>query len=83
MKKAFTIALIALLLVPASLVMAGGGQQQQAAVVRTGTGPSWTWDTTPVTLGLYMHEGWYTKQWNPDVNIRDRALFEATGVNLD
>ncbi len=83
MRKAFVIALTALLLVPASMVFAGGSQQQEAPVVRTGTGPSWTWDTSPVTLGLYMHEGWYTKQWNPELNIRDRALFEATGVNLD
>lgn len=47
------------------------------------SGPSWTWDTSPVELSLYMHESWYTKQWNPDENIRDAAIFEATGVNLD
>ena len=84
MRKSFAIALVALLAVPVFTVAAGGAQQtREAAVIREGTGPSWTWDTSPVELGLYMHEGWYTKQWNPQVNLRDRALFEATGVNLD
>ena len=30
-----------------------------------------------------MHEGWYTKRWNPEVNVRDAAILETTGVNLD
>ncbi|TVR61958.1 MAG: extracellular solute-binding protein [Spirochaetaceae bacterium] len=84
MKKLIALATIVLLLIPVFTVAAGGAKEKQtAAVVREGTGPSWTWDTSPVTLGLYMHEGWYTKQWNPSLNIRDKALFDATGVNLD
>ena len=84
MKKLIALATIALLLIPVFTVTAGGAKEKQtAAVVREGTGPSWTWDTEPVTLGLYMHEGWYTKRWNPEVNIRDKALLDATGVNLD
>ena len=83
MRHMFVAVCIALLVVPVIGVAAGGQAEPAAVVVTEGTGPSWAWDQSPITLGLYMHEGWYTKVWNPDVNIRDRALFEATGVNLD
>ncbi|TVR61962.1 MAG: extracellular solute-binding protein, partial [Spirochaetaceae bacterium] len=84
MKKLIALASIALLVIPVFTVTAGGAKEvDEAAVVREGTGPSWTWDTEPITLGLYMHEGWYTKRWNPEVNIRDAKILEETGVNLD
>ena len=84
MKKLIALAAIALLVIPVLAVTAGGAKEvDEAAIVREGTGPSWTWDTEPVTLGMYMHEGWYTKRWNPDVNLRDAKILEETGVNLD
>ncbi len=84
MRKLIALATLVPLLIPAMNVAArGAAEVDEAAIVRDGEGPSWTWDRSPIELGLYMHEGWYTKRWNPEVNVRDEKLLEETGVNLD
>jgi putative aldouronate transport system substrate-binding protein len=84
MKLVIRTTMVLLALAIATTAMATGQKEEApTTVVREGVGPSWTWDTSPVTIGLYMHEGWYTKQWNPEVNVRDKAILDATGVTLD
>ena len=46
-------------------------------------GPSWTWDTSPVTIDWYVHEGWYDKNWDADNVVTDAYITELTGVTVN
>ncbi len=84
MRSSILVWAVILLLIPAFGVFAGGQAEEEAAeIVTDGEGPSWSWDTSPIEIGHYMHEGWYSKRWNPDTNIRDEVIEESTGVSLD
>ncbi|TVQ28746.1 MAG: extracellular solute-binding protein [Spirochaetaceae bacterium] len=80
------IATIAMLMVTLVGVAFATGQREtaaQTAVIRQGTGPSWTWDTSPVTLSMYVHEGWYNKQWDVQSTLLDRYVTDKTGVRFE
>ncbi len=86
--KALRIASIALVMILtlATATVFATGQRDVAAVdevVRDGTGPSWAWDTSPVTLSMYVHEGWYNKQWDVESTLLDRYVTDKTGVKLE
>ena len=84
MKRVAGIALV-MFVVASTVTVFGAGQRQEAAaeVVREGTGPSWTWDTSPITLSMYVHEGWYNKQWDAESVLLDRYITEKTGVQFE
>lgn len=45
-------------------------------------GPSWTWDTSPVELSVFVAEGGFDKQWDAANNPFDKMVTEETGVSL-
>lgn len=47
-----------------------------------GTGPSWTWDRSPVTIDWYIDVEWYTDRWDTDRLIY-RYMTEQTGVTVN
>lgn len=47
------------------------------------TGPSWSWDTSPITIDWYVHEGWYDKKWDIENSLVDKHITEKTGVNIN
>lgn len=45
-------------------------------------GPSWSWDTSPVELSVFVAEGWYNKTWD-SVNVAfDKMVTEETGLSF-
>lgn len=83
--KRFTSAVLVMFLVIATTVVFAGGKKETgaAAVVREGTGPSWSWDTSPVTLSMYVHEGWYSKNWDTASALLDEYITKKTGVRVE
>lgn len=45
--------------------------------------PSWGRDKTPITLDWYVAYDWFSKDFNPEVNLGDLKLLENTGIKLN
>lgn len=83
MRSSIVLWVVALLVIPAVVLVAGGQEEEEAEIVTDGDGPSWSWDTSPMEMSHYMHEGWWTKRWDPETNVRDEKITADTGVSLD
>ena len=83
MKRLITLLLTACMVVG---VFAGCGKKQKLEVPEmpkeiTGEGPSYSWDTTPVEISVYVAMEGYGYKWNTDV-VGMGHLTEKTGVSL-
>lgn len=60
-------------------------QEQTTKVTETtdDKGPSWTWDTSPVELDIYVNESWFTTEFDADKNVMDKYVTELTGVTIN
>jgi len=47
------------------------------------SGPSWTWDTSPITIDWYISEGWYNKTWDAENCLVDKEITEKTGITVN
>ena len=45
-------------------------------------GPSWTWDTSPVELSVFVAETWFSKDWDPENVAWDKKVQEETGISF-
>lgn len=46
------------------------------------SGPSYSWDKTPVTLDWFVNLDWYTRKW--DINtLVDKTITDKTGVTIN
>lgn len=45
-------------------------------------GPSWTWDTEPVELSVFVVESGYQKDWDPKNMAYDKKVTDETGLTF-
>jgi putative aldouronate transport system substrate-binding protein len=89
MKK--TVLFLALTALCASFVFGGGGRQQgapsggagQAAVQASADNPSWSQNKTPYKATWFVSFDWYSKAFNPQVNLWDKALVDNSGISIE
>lgn len=91
------ISLIVVLLMAVSLLSACGSKSEPAAsssaAATTQTpattqepqkeGPSWSWDTTPVTLDWFIDQSWFTTTWDAENTLVFKTITEKTGVKVN
>ncbi|AEE96520.1 extracellular solute-binding protein [Mahella australiensis] len=47
------------------------------------TGPSWSWDTSPVTLDWYIDYDWAAYTWDAKNRMMNKLVTEKTGVTVN
>ncbi|MDR1176325.1 MAG: hypothetical protein LBK83_12755 [Treponema sp.] len=89
MKK--TVLFLAVMALCVSFVFGGGGRQSGAAsggatqptVKASADNPSWSQNKTPYTATWFVSFDWYSKVFNPQVNLWDKALVDNSGISIE
>jgi putative aldouronate transport system substrate-binding protein len=55
---------------------------EETAGESVAAGPAWAADISPVTLSMYVAEGWWSKVWDPEKEVC-KKITDTTGVTLD
>lgn len=84
MRKMLVFGLL-LLLLPLGAWATGQADEGGAVegAVLDGSGPSYSWDTSPIEIDWYVHDPRDFADWNPEVNRIHRAITDATGVSIN
>lgn len=47
------------------------------------SGPSWSWDNSPIKIDWFLAEDWYKKEWNSEKCVFDKYVTEKTGISIN
>lgn len=67
---------------PSSAAAQTGSAQEASSAGEEKDGPSWTWDTSPVELSMFVVEGGYSNDWNTEKYAYFRKVTEETGLSF-
>jgi hypothetical protein len=62
---------------------APSGGAGQETVQAGADNPSWSQDKTPYTVTWFVSFDWYSKMFNPQVNLWDKALVDSPGISIE
>ena len=46
-------------------------------------GPSWSWNTSPVTLDWFIDQNWFSAKWDAEKTLVFKTITEKTGVKVN
>jgi putative aldouronate transport system substrate-binding protein len=62
---------------------AASGTAAQTTVQVSPGNPSWSQNKTPYTVTWFVSFDWYSKVFNPQVNLWDKALVDNSGISIE